>query len=172
MSFIQLTDLSLLAALTLSTAALAAGNHTGGHDHAPAGHHDSHAHASEDTAYGKPGQAAQVSRTVEVEMSDRMRFTPSAIRVRRGEIVRFVLRNTGQLRHEFSLGTQAELETHYEQMKQFPDMVHDETNQVSIEPGQTGEVIWQFTQPGRVDFACLQVGHYDAGMKGRISVRH
>ena len=164
-------SLGLLAALTLSSAALAAGNHAGGHEHAPAGAHDSHAHAPEDTAYGKPGQAAEASRTVEVEMSDSMRFTPSDIRVKRGETIRFVLRNAGRLRHEFSLGSRQELEAHYEQMKQFPDMVHDEPNKISVEPGQTGEVIWQFTRTGRVDFACLQVGHYEAGMKGQVTVK-
>jgi uncharacterized cupredoxin-like copper-binding protein len=165
------SSLGLLAALTLSTAALAAGTHAGGHDHGPASHLDSHAHALEETAYGQPGQAAQASRTVEIEMSDNMRFTPSEIRVRRGETIRFVMRNAGQLRHEFSLGTRAELEAHYEQMKKFPDMVHDEPNKVSVEPGQTGEVIWQFTRTGRVDFACLHVGHYEAGMKGRVTVK-
>ena len=36
--------------------------------------------------------------------------------------------------------------------------------------GQTGEIIWQFTKSGKVQFACLQPGHYDAGMKGSISV--
>mgnify|MGYP006179903873 CR=1 FL=1 len=36
--------------------------------------------------------------------------------------------------------------------------------------GQQGEVIWQFTKSGKVDFACLHVGHYEAGMKGQVSV--
>lgn len=103
-------------------------------------------------------------------MSDDMRFSPSDIEVRRGETVRLRVRNAGQLRHEFSLGTRQELEEHYEQMKQFPDMVHDEPNKISLEPGQQGEVVWQFSRSGVVDFACLQVGHYEAGMKGQVKV--
>ena len=156
---IQSLGLGLLTAMLVSTGALAAGSHAGGHGH-----------ASEETSYGKPGIAARVNRSIEVVMSDDMRFTPSNIQVKRGETVRFVVRNAGQVRHEFSLGTRQELEAHYEEMKKFPDMVHDEPNKVSVEPGQQGEVIWQFTRSGAVDFACLHVGHYEAGMKGQVKV--
>ncbi|MEO0003522.1 MAG: hypothetical protein RLZZ22_1214 [Pseudomonadota bacterium] len=155
--------LTALLALMVSGGSWAAGAHAGGH-----GHPDHH--ASMKTPYGQPGDAAKARRTVEVEMSDNMRFTPSEIKARKGETIRFVIRNSGQLRHEFSLGTRQELEEHYEQMKKFPDMVHDEPNKISLEPGQQGEVIWQFTHSGQVDFACLHVGHYEAGMKGRVSV--
>jgi uncharacterized cupredoxin-like copper-binding protein len=41
---------------------------------------------------------------------------------------------------------------------------------VTVAPGKTGEVIWQFTKAGKIDFACLQPGHYDAGMKGIVDV--
>ncbi len=158
---LQSLGLGLLTAMLISTSAWAAGTHAHSHGHGPAGMKSS---------YGKPGDAARVSRTIEVVMSDDMRFTPSNIQVRRGETVRFLVRNAGQVRHEFSLGTKQELEEHYEEMKKFPDMVHDEPNKVSVEPGQQGEVIWQFTRGGAVDFACLHVGHYEAGMKGQVKV--
>jgi uncharacterized cupredoxin-like copper-binding protein len=166
-NFFKTCALGTIAALTLSTAALAGGNHAGGHDH---GHASSHGHYAEETAIGKPGQAASAKRTVTVEMSDNMRFSPDTIAVKQGETVRFVVKNVGQVKHEFSLGTQKELLEHYELMKKFPDMVHDEPNKVSLEPGQQGEVIWQFTKAGAVDFACLHPGHYDAGMKGQVKV--
>ena len=156
---IQSLGLGLLTAMLVSTVTWAAGGHAGGHGH-----------ASAETSYGKPGIAARVNRTIEVVMSDDMRFTPSNIQVRRGETVRFLVRNAGLVRHEFSLGTQDELEAHYEDMKRFPDMVHDEPNKVSVEPGQRGEVVWHFTRSGAVNFACLHVGHYEAGMKGQIKV--
>ncbi len=161
-SNLQSLGLGALTALMVSSGAWAAGSHASGHGH--------HEQGSMVTPYGKPGRVAQASRTIEVEMSDDMRFTPSEIKVRKGETIRFVIRNSGQLRHEFSLGTQQELAEHYKQMKRFPDMVHDEPNKVSLEPGQQGEVIWQFTNGGKVDFACLQVGHYEAGMKGQVRV--
>ncbi len=40
----------------------------------------------------------------------------------------------------------------------------------TLAAGKTGEVVWQFTRAGKVDFACLQPGHYDAGMKGTVNV--
>ena len=153
----QLLGLGLLTALALSSGALASGTHAGGH-------------GDEDTAIGKPGVAAKVSRTVSVEMSDNMRFTPSEIKVKRGETIRFAVKNAGQVKHEFSLGTKKELAEHYALMKKFPDMEHDEPNKVSLAPGKQGEVVWQFTKSGNVDFACLHPGHYEAGMKGLVKV--
>ncbi|MDQ3060886.1 MAG: cupredoxin family protein [Pseudomonadota bacterium] len=161
LSFFKTCALYSFAALSISTAALAGGTHAGGHDHG---------HDAEETAIGKPGKAASVKRTVTVEMSDDMRFSPDTIPVKQGETVRFVVKNMGKVKHEFSLGTQKELLEHYELMKKFPDMEHDEPSKVSLAPGQQGEIVWQFTKAGAVDFACLHPGHYDAGMKGQVKV--
>lgn len=128
------------------------------------------AHEHGDTPYGRPGVAAQAMRTVAVTASDDMRFTPARIAVRRGETIRFVISNHGKLRHEFSLGTRQELVEHYAVMKKFPDMVHEEANKISLEPGARGEVVWHFTRAGNAHFACLQVGHYEAGMKGQVQI--
>ena len=68
------------------------------------------------------------------------------------------------------VGTDKELKEHYEVMKKNPEMEHDDPNMVTVAPGKTGEIIWQFTKAGKVDFACLQSGHYDAGMKGLVKV--
>ena len=119
---------------------------------------------------GEAGDAAQVSRTIDVEMRDSMRFTPDRITVKRGETIRFRVKNVGQLKHEFNLGTVAALKAHYALMLKFPEMEHAEPNVASVEPGQTGEVIWHFTHVGKVDIACLHAGHYGAGMKGAIQV--
>lgn len=119
---------------------------------------------------GEPGKAAQASRTVEVDMTDNMRFTPAEISVRQGETVRFVVKNSGAIKHELVLGTPAELKEHYAMMMKMPGMEHADDNMVSVAPGKTGEVVWRFTKAGKVDFACLQPGHYDAGMKGLVKV--
>jgi uncharacterized cupredoxin-like copper-binding protein len=140
-----------------ATSAFASGNHAGGH-------------GNETQAIGKPGVAAKVSRTVQIDMSDAMRFTPNTLSVRKGETVRFVVKNSGQLKHEFNLGTEKDLKAHYAQMLKFPEMEHDEPNIASVAPGATGEVIWQFTKSGSVSFACLHPGHYEAGMKGQVKV--
>ncbi|MES2585099.1 MAG: cupredoxin family protein [Pseudomonadota bacterium] len=149
--------IAICSILAGATASFAAGNHAGGHGHT-------------DSAIGKAGSAAKVSRTITVDMSDTMRFTPSSITVKKGETIRLVVKNSGKLPHELVLGTEKELKAHYEAMKKNPEMAHDEPNMVTLAPGKTGEVIWQFTKTGKVDFACLQPGHLDAGMKGVVTV--
>lgn len=124
----------------------------------------------EAAAIGEEGQASQAKRTVRVDMSDSMRFTPSSFNAKRGETVRFVVHNSGKLRHEFVLGTPQALAEHYEVMKKNPEMEHADPNAVTVEPGKTGEVIWKFTKAGTVAIGCLQPGHYDAGMKGQVVV--
>jgi uncharacterized cupredoxin-like copper-binding protein len=150
------TILVAAAFAAISTGALASGSHGGGH--------------SEETAIGKAGVASKASRTVTVEMADNMRYTPSEIQVKKGETIRFVVKNVGKVRHELSLGTEKELKEHLEQMKKFPDMEHDEPNKITLDAGKQGEIVWQFTKAGTVNFACLMPGHFEAGMKGQVKV--
>ena len=136
-------------------------------------HHDKQedrADVGHEGALGRPGDPGKVTRNVEVEMSDAMRFNPESIRVKRGETIRFIVKNTGKLQHEMVLGTIMELKEHAELMRKFPEMEHADPNQVSVEPGKTGELIWQFTNAGTFDFACLVPGHFEAGMVGKVHV--
>jgi uncharacterized cupredoxin-like copper-binding protein len=119
---------------------------------------------------GKPGDPGKVARDVVVEMNDTMRFKPDSIRVKRGETIRFIVRNTGKVKHEMVLGTIKELKEHAGLMRKFPEMKHADPNQVSVEPGMTGELVWQFTNAGTYDFACLVPGHFEAGMVGKVRV--
>ena len=144
-----------IPALLLSLTALAAGSHGGGPGEA---------------AIGKPGVASKVTRTVNIDMRDDMKFHTSVIDAKQGETIRFVAKNSGKVKHEMVLGTQKDLKDHYELMKKNPEMEHADANMVTVAPGKTGEIIWQFTKAGKVDFACLQPGHYDAGMKGLVNV--
>ena len=143
--------LSAVSALTL-----AAGSHAGGHD--------------ETAAIGQPGKAANVNRTINIDMTDNMRFSSADIAVKQGETIRFLVKNSGQIKHEMVLGTPKELKEHYAMMMKMPEMEHADANMITVAPGKTGEVVWQFTKAGKVDFACLQPGHYDAGMKGMVTV--
>ena len=120
---------------------------------------------------GEPGKAAQATHTVEVDMADNMRFTPGEISVRQGETVHFVVKNSGAVKHELVLGTLEELRAHYAMMLKMPNMEHADDNRVTVQPGKTGEIIWQFTKAGTVSFACLLPGHYEAGMKGAVKVK-
>jgi uncharacterized cupredoxin-like copper-binding protein len=122
-------------------------------------------------AYGKPADPAKVSRTVAIDMSDAMRFTPALITARKGETIGFVLTNSGKVKHEMELGSSAELKEHAALMRKFPEMEHVDPNRLSVAPGKTGVLTWQFTRAGTFAFACLQPGHFEAGMRGKIVVR-
>ena len=161
MKSITATVLALL--LAASSAAMADGND----DHKAGGAAKRDDHAS---ALGKPGDAKKVNRTVNITMSDSMRFSPASVSAKKSETIRFVLKNEGKLKHEMVLGTIVELKEHAALMVKFPQMEHADPNQASVEPGKTGELIWQFTKAGTFDFACLQAGHYEAGMKGQVVV--
>lgn len=130
------------------------------------------AHGDEHDAgsIGEPGDPAKISRIIDIEMSDAMRFSPAQFKVKRGETIRFVLRNTGKMKHEMVLGSMKELKEHAALMQKFPEMEHADPNMVSVAPGQTGELVWRFSKAGAFDFACLQPGHFEAGMKGKIAV--
>jgi uncharacterized cupredoxin-like copper-binding protein len=148
--------IAIASSVLWASSILASGNHAGGH--------------GDSSAIGKAGKLTDVKRTITVEMLDSMRFNPSHITVKRGETIQFIVKNNGKLKHEMVLGSDRDLKAHYELMKKMPEMEHDEPNQISLASGKSGEIIWQFTKAGKVDFGCLQVGHYEAGMKGAVTV--
>jgi uncharacterized cupredoxin-like copper-binding protein len=125
----------------------------------------------EPTAFGQEGNPKKVARTINVDMTDNMRFTPSDVTVKRGETVKFVVHNDGRVLHEMVLGTKEAIAEHAELMKRFPEMEHADANMAHVKPGKAGEIIWQFTKPGDFEFACLQPGHFEAGMVGKVTVK-
>mgnify|MGYP003576373841 CR=1 FL=1 len=155
-----------LAALALNVGALAHGNE----EHAGAARKYD-ASKVEDTAFGREGDPAKATRTIRVDMSDAMRFTPADITVKRGETVKLVATNKGQVLHEMVLGTSDELKKHAEMMKKFPGMEHDEPHMAHVKPGTSGDIVWQFTKAGEFQFACLIPGHFEAGMVGKVTVK-
>ncbi|MDF3859711.1 cupredoxin family protein [Achromobacter denitrificans] len=135
-----------------------------------AGGHGDHAMPAASAPIGKPGDPARVTRSIDVDMTDAMRFTPARIEVKAGETVRLNVRNSGRIRHELVLGTDADLKAHYDMMMKDPGMRHEEANAVSLEGGKNGQIVWRFDKAGTVSFGCLEPGHYTAGMKGSVSV--
>jgi uncharacterized cupredoxin-like copper-binding protein len=125
---------------------------------------------AEQTAWGVAGKPAQITRTIELDMADTMRFIPDKLTVQEGDTVRFVVRNTGRMLHEMVIGTPAELAKHAALMARFPNMEHDEAYMVHVDPGKTGEIVWHFNRAGSFEFACLIAGHYEAGMRGTLTV--
>jgi uncharacterized cupredoxin-like copper-binding protein len=159
----------LLLSMAAFAGAAAAFAHGDDHHAAPARKYD--AARVEATPFGQEGDPKRVTRTVRVTMSDAMRFDPAQVTVRRGDTVRFVVDNKGAMLHEMVLGTADDLARHAEMMRKFPGMEHDDANIAHVKPGATGEMVWQFTQPGEFRFACLVPGHYEAGMVGKVVVK-
>lgn len=105
------------------------------------------------------------------ETDGKMTFVPDRVEVRRGEQIRFVLRNNGALDHEFVLATTEENVKHAEEMKKNPEMEHDDPNSKRVAPAKASEVVWKFTKAGQFEFGCLIPGHREAGMTGTVVVK-
>jgi len=162
-----------LAGLAMSTsAAFAGGTHKSGHG----------------SKAGEAGKPAAISHTVKINAFDTA-FSPASLKVRKGETVRFIVTNTGDLVHEFNIGTVKMHKVHQQEMMKMMEsgileasrinhkmmghggmMQHNDPNSVLLEPGETKEVIWKFTSTGTLKFACNVPGHYESGMVGNIKV--
>ena len=126
--------------------------------------------STEEREFGREGDPKKVTRTVKIDMSDKLRFTPASLGINQGETVKFVVKNSGKTMHEMVLGTMRELKEHAEMMKKHPTMEHDEPYMAHVAPGKTETMIWQFTKAGEFYFGCLVPGHFDAGMIGQVRV--
>lgn len=145
--------------LALALAALSTG---------PALAHEQHGHES--FSAGEPGNPKKPARTIEILMNE-MDYTPTKIEVKRGEQIRFVLRNVGKEDHEFLLATTKENLAHAEVMKKHPHMEHDDPNGVRLAPSKTAEILWKFTNAGTFEFSCLIPDHREYGMVGHVTVK-
>lgn len=142
--------------------------------HSPSAHHNQHAAAmapAEQKDWGIAGDPKKATRTIEIRMTDNMRFAPQEIQVKLGETVRLVAVNAGKVLHEIVIGTPQELKAHAEMMKKHPGMEHDEPYMAHVDPGKKGAIVWTFNRAGSFEFACLIPGHFEAGMVGRITVK-
>jgi len=158
----RLSGLLLLAALAALPGTALASTGPSGHSH------------DRSFSAGEPGDAKQPARIVQVIMREadgKMMYVPNRLEIRRGEQVRFLLRNIGTLEHEFVLASPQENLKHAALMEKYPDMQHEEPNARSVAPEKTDELLWRFTTEGTFEYGCLIPGHRQAGMIGTIVVR-
>ncbi|MPY73995.1 MAG: copper resistance protein [Alphaproteobacteria bacterium] len=155
--------LALTAGATIHGMALAGAGQAPGHGH------------GDETTFGVPGDPKKPARLISVAMREtddgRMLFEPNRIEIKRGEQVRFRIRNKGELDHEFVLATPEQNLKHALEMQKNPDMEHDDPNAKRLSPKQSGEIVWKFTKAGKFDFSCLIPGHRESGMTGTIIVK-
>lgn len=130
------------------------------------GHDMANMEHMEESAVGKSGKGMMVAKTYQVSLLDTMRFEfDNQPDLKDGDVVKFVVTNKGKIPHEFSIGSAAEQAAHREMMKSMPGMKHESDNTVTVAPGATVPLFWQFTGKQPVLFACNVPGHFEAGMK-------
>jgi uncharacterized cupredoxin-like copper-binding protein len=158
----KVRDIVLLVALASMSANLLA--------HGEAKHDKKPGAISTEKAFGREGDPRTVTRTIDVDMSDKMRFSPARLTIKQGETVRFRVKNSGQVMHEMVLGTMQGLKEHADVMKKHPGMEHDEPYMAHVAAGKEETMVWQFTKPGEFFYGCLVPGHFEAGMVGKVIV--
>ncbi len=178
-----LLPLALLFALPLiavGSCAAAAGNDdmdmkgmdmSGMHSGArPAEHHDQATVYS----FGQPYTGGRAARTVEITMGDAS-FAPAHVEVKTGEAVRFVVTNASSIDHDFTLGDTATQSAHRKEMAEAMQAGHEahhhqDGNAITVQPGAAKVLSWRFTKPGSFEYDCNMPGHFEAGMRGIITV--
>ena len=108
---------------------------------------------------GEKGDPSKIDRTIEIEMYDNY-YYPTQIEVKKGETIKFIVKNLGELVHEYNIGTKemhikhqpemAKLVEHeilladkidHEKMKKMSKMDHSlghsHANSVLLEPNET-----------------------------------
>jgi uncharacterized cupredoxin-like copper-binding protein len=130
----------------------------------------------------KTHTALTVSRSINIDMNDTMRFSPDQLTVDAGETIKLVVRNSGKLPHEMVLGSEDALKSHAAEMRQASAQKsghtdsHDHNSSgdilaLSVQPSETKEWVIRFDKAQKLQMACLVPGHFEAGMKGQLTVQ-
>ncbi len=140
---------------------------------------------------GEKGKLSEVKRTIEIKMYDNY-FEPNEIIIKKGETIKFIVINYGELVHEFNIATkEMHIKHQLEMMKMVENkilladkidkkkmkemskkdhsMAHSHSNSVLLEPNQSAELIWKFSTDTNLEAACNVPGHYQVGMIAKIS---
>lgn len=159
--------LGLLAIVALTASACGGGQE--GHDMTGGDDTGGDDMRMEGTVPGEAADPSEADRTIEVVALDQLAFDPSSIEVSSGEVVTFVVTNTGKTKHEFVLGDEAYQEMHEDEMSG-PAGMSDSSNEATVGPGEEAEITWRFTETGEVPYGCHEPGHFEGGMVGSITV--
>ena len=141
---------------------------------------------------GEKGKLSEVNRTIEIKMYDNY-FEPKEIILKKGETIKFIVINYGELVHEFNIATKEMHIKHQPEMmkmvenqilladkidkkkmkemaKKDHSMAHSHSNSVLLEPNEIGEIIWKFSTNAILEGACNVPGHYEIGMVADIKI--
>ena len=115
-------------------------------------------------------------RIIEIEIGSNG-FSESELTVGSGETVKFIVKNSGDVARDFTIGTEHVMERRraFLAQKLTSDATDidplqrnklDRTNAVIVLPGETRELTWKFVKTDGLEFASNIAGHYESGFKG------
>ena len=102
-------------------------------------------------------------RLIWLDMDDQLRFMPDQIAIAKGETITFLLTNSGKAVHEFQVGPADKVAA---------DEVDGTivVEQDALDEGSVHALTYTFDGSGPYAYACHEPAHYQAGMKGTITL--
>jgi uncharacterized cupredoxin-like copper-binding protein len=113
---------------------------------------------------GAPGFVAgtpSAPRVVRIVASGQLRFIPDVVTVQAGETITFEVTSMGMTVHEFMVGPATDVAADTPGTPEVAD----------IGMMATKALTYTFNGPGPFAFACHAPGHFEAGMKGTITIQ-
>ena len=147
-------------------------------------------HSASMNMIGEKGDPNKIDRVVNIKMYDNY-YEPNVVKIKKGETIKFIVENLGELVHEYNIGTKEMHIKHQPEMQKLIDheiilgdkidrikmkkmskmdhsLGHSHANSVMLEPKKTGELIWKFSKDINLEMACNIPGHYETGMVGNL----
>ncbi len=124
------------------------------------------------SAAGRPGDAAAVSATVTIRITEAMSFEADQPLVfAPWQTVRFVIRNDSGMPHQFALGTANEHQRYRKLLRSNPALRREERENLRLlAPGEEKTLIWLVAPAQALEAACNFPGHYQAGLRLPIQI--
>ena len=139
---------------------------------------------------GEKGDPNKIDRVVKIKMYDNY-YEPNLVKIKKGETIKFIIENLGEMVHEYNIGTKEMHIKHQPEMQKLIDheillvdkidkikmkkmskmdhsLGHSHANSVMLEPKTSGEIIWKFSKNIDLEMACNIPGHYESGMVGDL----
>ncbi len=139
---------------------------------------------------GEKGDPNKIDRVVKIKMYDNY-YEPNLVKIKKGETIKFIIENLGEMVHEYNIGTKEMHLKHQPEMQKLIDheillvdkidktkmkkmskmdhsLGHSHANSVMLEPKTSGEIIWKFSKNIDLEMACNIPGHYESGMVGDL----
>ena len=149
-------------------------------------------HSASMNMIGEKGDPNKVDRIIKVKMYDNY-YEPNTFKIKKGETVKFEVKNLGELVHEFNIANpmmhikhQPEMELMVENEILLGDRIdkdkmqkmaamdksmgHSHSNSVLLAPKEEGTLIWKFENAVNIEIACNVPGHYQAGMIAAVDL--